>query len=207
MSVFLSLLMKQDLKIIIGEEFLHYQKAIPDVLDICKLTAEQWDALELYKKVHINEFYFLISEITYTPKKILEWGSGLSTYILAYFCRKWQSKLFLTIDHNADYQARILAQLEKPSVFEARVMTLTGGIWPGEDDCNYATYPLARQTTFDFVFVDGRRRNECLLVTSKILCSGGQVILHDVWRSRYAVGMSLFKKITRLDCYAVMGMS
>ena len=197
--------MKQD-ALVVREEFLCYANVVPEVLEICKLSMDEWTALELYQKVHLNELYALISAWDGAPENILEWGTGLSTCLFAHFCRTWHTRSFLTIDHHAEYQARTLARVDKPEGFEALSLDLAGGLWPGEDARNYATYPLSRQIKYDLIFVDGRRRNECLLVASNMLSAKGMVILHDAWRSRYEVGMGLFRKIRDLDYYTVMAL-
>jgi hypothetical protein len=46
---------------IIKTGFLHYQEANPEILATIRMSINEWDALELYKKVSINEFYEIIS--------------------------------------------------------------------------------------------------------------------------------------------------
>ena len=190
---------------IIKPEFLHYQESNPEILATLKMANNEWDALELYRKVHIREFHEIISSLNFNPKYILEWGSGLSSYILSDFCLKWDSKLFLTIDHSKEYQSGILENLEKPTCIEVCTMDLIGAIWPWDQNIyNYATYPFSKKAKFDLIYIDGRRRNECMLVASKVLSEKGILIVHDIWRRRYELGRNLFKEVNRLDEYAIL---
>ena len=170
------------------------------------MSRDEWDMLEFYKKVHINEFFELISSINFNPRYVLEWGSGLSTYLLSDFCLKWSSKLFLTIDHDSTYQSQVLAKLKKNETTEICSIDLIGAIWPWDKNLyNYATYPISKNVKFDLIFIDGRRRNECLLAASKVLNNSGIVIVHDAWRKRYELGFSLFREIRRFDEYLILG--
>jgi predicted O-methyltransferase YrrM len=196
--------MKNDSQII-DEPFLHCRKPRLQVLDLVGLDANGWDSLATYSQVHINEFHELLCGLPLNPRRILEWGSGYSTRMLCRFAVQWDTKFFLTIDHNAEYQKSILANLDYPFLC-ARSISLIGGIWPwDEPESNYATYPLDRASEpYDFIFVDGRRRNECLLAARDLLSTGGIIVLHDVWRPRYRLGRALFKETGRLDQYAIM---
>ena len=64
-----------------------------------------------------------------------------------------------------------------------------------DDSYNYATFPFQYGRAFQLIYVDGRRRNECLLVASELLDATGVVLLHDATRSRYEVGMRLFELV------------
>jgi predicted O-methyltransferase YrrM len=193
---------------IVKPEFQHYKEAKPEVITITKMSYDEWNGLELYKKVHINEFYEILNSIDFNPKYVLEWGSGLSTYLLSDFCFRWGSNLFLTIDHDKKYQSQILAKLQKSETTEVCSMDLIGAIWPWDEDIyNYATYPMSKNIKYDFIFVDGRRRNECMLAASRVLSRSGIVIVHDVWRKRYALGLGLFREIKRFDEYFILGSS
>jgi predicted O-methyltransferase YrrM len=191
---------------IIKPEFHHYQEAKPQIIKAIQISRDEWDMLEFYKKVHINEFFELISSINFNPRYVLEWGSGLSTYLLSDFCLKWNSKLLLTIDHDSTYQSKILAKLKKIEAIEVCTKDLIGAIWPWDKDIyNYATYPMSKNVKFDLIFIDGRRRNECLLAASKVLNNSGIVIVHDAWRKRYELGYSLFSEIRQFDEYLILG--
>lgn len=192
-------------QVLIAPDFLGHQHPRVEVMTILGLSSGDWEKLELYSRVHTNEFYLLMSELKIRPQSILEWGSGFSTFILCHYGREWGTRYFLSLDHNEIYQRECLKRLHTPAFFEAKTVDLTGGIWPWDPTShNYATYPTTLGRKFELIFVDGRRRNECLLVASRILNPGGIVIVHDIWRQRYQVGMSLFRETGRYDLFAIM---
>jgi len=190
---------------LIDPAFLHHQEPQQDVLSIVGLTPDEWNRLELYARVHMNEYFQLISNLSIRPSSILEWGSGYSTYLLCHFGKQWGTQHFLTLDHIQDYQEKILKRLQPHPFLEVKTLDLIGGIWPWDTQPhNYASYPTTLNRTYDLIFVDGRRRNECLLAASRILAAGGILILHDIWRERYRMGMELFRELERFDQYAIM---
>lgn len=175
------------------------------MLSIVGIAPDEWNRLEVYVRVHLNEFFRLISNLSIRPSSILEWGSGYSTYLLCHFGKQWGTRYFLTLDHTQAYQEKILKHLQPPPFLETKTLGLTGGIWPWDAQLhNYASYPVTLNRNYDLIFVDGRRRNECLLAASRILSSGGILILHDIWRERYRMGMDLFHELERFDQYAIM---
>lgn len=191
---------------LINPEFRHYAEAGEDLLNILGMTRAEWEALPFYIRVHSNEFFHLMSRLTIKPKRILEWGTGLSTKIMCGFAGQWGIEQLLTLDDHAVYQAEALGYMNPvPDFLEARCEGQIGDLFPWEDrGYNYATYPLSRGMKFDLIFVDGRRRNECLLTASNCLAEGGLVILHDSWRQRYQAGMGLFEKVDVFDDYTIM---
>jgi hypothetical protein len=50
---------------------------------------------------------------------------------------------------------------------------------------------------FDLIFVDGRKRNQCLFAASQRLSENGLVFLHDAWRPYYALGSTFFRTALR----------
>lgn len=190
---------------IIDKEFYSYCEPLYNVLEVLKLSIDDWCKLNLYEQVHINEFWEILMNLTIAPTSILEWGSGLSTYVLYHFGRAWDCEYLLSIDHNHAYQQMRLACLEPSPFFHFKSIDLKGGVWPWDQHLyNYATYPLTLGREFDLIFVDGRRRNECLLVANQTLSNHGIVILHDAWRERYQPGISLFKPEQSFDGYLIM---
>lgn len=191
---------------VVNPDFRHYAEPNPAVLEILRMDEEDWQGLRFYARVHANEFHVLMQQIAGKPKSILEWGTGLSTYLLCHFGHSWGTEYLLTIDDKKEYQEEVLTRLQpRPAFLETLHASRMGAIWPWEGpDHNYATWPLTRNRHFDLIFVDGRRRNECLLVASHILAPGGVVILHDSWRERYKAGTDLFKIAHTFDEYTVL---
>ena len=127
---------------------------------------------------------------------ILEWGLGHSTSYLYELAQEHDADLFVSIEHNEQYHNAFAHNFPPAPFFEARVEDLLGYSpahgTPGE---NYATCVREYDRKFDIIFVDGRRRNECLLVASSIISDDGIVILHDANRTRYDFGINLFDTV------------
>lgn len=126
----------------------------------------------------------------FAPKSVeavLEWGSGLTTQVLAdYGERKWRTRLLLTIDENQDYQDAIFRTRPKPGFVRSKVLNQTGPCFNQTDpELNYSTYPLVLGRTFDLIFIDGRRRMECAFMALLLARPETIVILHDYRRTRY----------------------
>lgn len=182
-----------------------YIESNPDVLKLLNFDQAKWESLEEYVRIHVNEFYEVLWNLEMQPKRILEWGSGFSTWLFSSFAQEWRSELIVTVDHNVEYQRNILDGLEC-AILQKHAVSLEGGIWPwDEPESNYASYPLDRYVEgFDCIFVDGRRRNECLLAARELLSPEGIVILHDGWRKRYRLGTRLFDEFARFDQYIML---
>jgi hypothetical protein len=52
-------------------------------------------------------------------------------------------------------------------------------------------------TRFDFVLVDGRKRNQCMFAASQKLAERGILFLHDAWRPYYSLGTTFFRTALR----------
>lgn len=60
-------------------------------------------------------------------------------------------------------------------------------------------------TEFDFIFVDGRKRNQCLFAASQKIKRDGLVFLHDAWRPYYALGATFFQTTIRVGDSLMVG--
>ena len=126
-----------------------------------------------------------------TPLSILEWGPGLSTKIMVQECP--EAKI-LSIEHSKEYFRKAREEFrENPNI---EIIHVQHTLAPGESE-GYVTYPLqkllpGRIDVYDLIFVDGRSRCDCLLL-SYLLCSpNGIVILHDSERPNYKKGLAPF---------------
>lgn len=152
----------------------------------------------------LNQFYGILEK--HAPESIgaiLEWSTCHTTSYLYDLAKERDAELFLTIDHSERYQELFVKQLPAAPFFEARTEDLTGYETKDASDAgyNYATIPLTYGRKFDLILIDGRRRNECLLVARELLAPGGVVILHDAHRERYEPGCALFELVANYpDC-------
>ena len=148
-----------------------------------------------FNATYASEFRRVLS--TYLiggAENILEWGSGLTTQILAAHAQNLPAvKLLLTIDDKAEYQQAIFAQRARPPFLREIALDLTGPRNSDRDpEFAYSTYPLSLGCKFDFIFIDGRRRMECAFIASLLCHQRTVVAIHDYRRTRYQPILALF---------------
>jgi hypothetical protein len=136
----------------------------------------------------------------------LEWGAGNSSAIILDFLGSRQDAFFLVIDHDEAYLAKAAAALKFDPRLHVRCLPLAG-YCRGESDPepNYASYPRILGRLFDFVYVDGRRRLECVLNAGACLSDNGIIVLHDYARQRYGLVRSLFDQVEIVGPFLALG--
>jgi hypothetical protein len=111
-------------------------------------------------------------------EKILEWGTGKSTTEMDIE----GVEVIHTYEHQQKWYDRYKNAFS-PRV-KCHLLTLeegyseAGGVFPPE--------------YFDFAFVDGTDRVNCMITATRLVKHGGYVMLHDVERARYKPGIALF---------------
>lgn len=111
------------------------------------------------------------------PRTVLEWGPGKSTsQMLA--CRSVAR--IVTIEHNAVWYNRYLRDFKTNS--RVRIKHLV-------DMYEYVNFPRG---TFDLIYIDGRRRNQCLIRAQLLVSRNGLVLIHDAERPSYQNQIDLF---------------
>jgi hypothetical protein len=143
---------------------------------------------------------------TANPRHVLEWGSGITTQVLADFAaNRWHSNLLLSIDENAAYQEAIFAGRSKPSCLKLKAIDLIGpGTSQRDPEFNFSTYPLVFGQKFDVIFIDARRRMECAFIAALLSYSDTTVIIHDYRRTRYQPIVALFDILQDGSQYRVL---
>ena len=152
---------------------------------------------DMYGSDYISEFCLVLDRYVPRAKRILEWGSGLTSQVITIYAHsKWKSELFLSIDENSAYQEAVFARGFRQS-FVRPVCIDRVGPRRGQADpeLNYSCYPLTCGTTFDVIFIDGRRRMECAFVASMLSHPQTVLILHDYRRTRYQTVLALFEVV------------
>lgn len=146
-----------------------------------------------FKPVYISEFRRVLATYAGTGvRSILEWGSGLTTQILAeHASRLADFELLLSIDSNAPYQEAVFAARERPAFLQTVALDLVGpqSLAP---ELPYSTYPLGLGRKFDLIFIDGRRRMECAFIASLLCHEKTVIVVHDYRRLRYQPILALF---------------
>jgi hypothetical protein len=148
-----------------------------------------------YGTTYIPEFVSVLERHARpTTRRVLEWGSGLTTQILAAFAtRRWTCDLLVTLDEFKPYQDAVLAGMTQPPFLHAAVMEQIGPRNSQSDqELTYSTYPLRFGGTFDLIVIDGRRRMECALIAAHLSHPDTVVIIHDYRRTRYQPILSMF---------------
>jgi hypothetical protein len=116
----------------------------------------------------------------------LEWGAGHTTFSILRTRESLTLDDFFCIDDNQAYLDEVVRQLPAWSGFHPVCLDLMGPKLNDRDpELNYSTWPLSLNRTFDFIFIDGRRRMECAFIASLLCHSETVVVLHDYRRLRY----------------------
>lgn len=111
------------------------------------------------------------------PDEMLEWGPGLSTELM--LAGGAEGSRLVSIEHDPRWVSEIRTKLGDVERWDLREVPCT------DRDSSYATCALAFGRQFDLIFIDGRRRIECLLVALKVIRSGGLILLDDFCRTNY----------------------
>lgn len=120
------------------------------------------------------------------PRRIVEWGPGTSTEIMLQYA---PDAKILSIEHDE-------AWLDVARQRFGDRITLEHHRCDNRVS-DYASNVIDKGA-FDFAFVDGRRRVECVLTALACLNPGGVVLLHDICRINYMRVLSHFARI--IDC-------
>lgn len=129
-------------------------------------------------------------------KAIIEWGAGTSTILLFNLADTLKAR-FVTVEEHDTYLTTVTQALNRSHglLSEHAVAVFGPEELTGSDRRKwcYPTVPLHYQQNFDIMFVDGRCRAECLLVSNLIASKNAITILHDFYRVRYSVARYLFE--------------
>lgn len=126
----------------------------------------------------------------------LEWGAGHTTTEIALFAQQNGGKFFLTIDNNEKYLKDVLAPLKEFEFLAGAFLDINGPCINQEDrGLNYSSYPISLRKKFDFIFIDGRRRNECAMSAALMCHKDTTILVHDYRRARYQPMKAFFQVI------------
>ena len=112
---------------------------------------------------------------TIQPKRVLEWGPGFSTQV---FQSEAPDAEIRSIEHNPAYFDKMRREHPYAKIEHIPINA--------NAHCLYATMPISRSWgLFDIVFIDGRRRMECLMAACVVVAHHGVIIMHDAERKEY----------------------
>jgi hypothetical protein len=140
----------------------------------------------------LPELAALVERYVPAGSSFLEWGSGLSTQLLAEIVDRRGGTL-VSVEQDADYAQAVLAHVRSPHVVRSIIADLTGPkLSQADTGLSYSTCPLGLGRGFDFILIDGRRRVECALTAFILSAPPTIVALHDYRRTRYQLVSVLF---------------
>lgn len=111
-----------------------------------------------------------------SPAQVVEWGPGKSTAIIHEYAPDAD---IISIEHDKAYHQKAVEEHGDYADIKHIAISQSG-------PTSYACFPLSGGMRADLVFIDGRRRVECLQTARKILRPGGVAILHDANRPEYS---------------------
>ncbi|MCB9362072.1 class I SAM-dependent methyltransferase [Candidatus Woesearchaeota archaeon] len=123
------------------------------------------------------------------PKKVLEWGSGISTI---YYPKLLKQGEWHAIEHDKGWCKLLSKRLgPKAKVHHAAYNKSYKSDGTYEDFKEYVDLPQTIAKEFDLILVDGRARVACLKKAKSLLAKDGVIILHDANRDEYRINLGL----------------
>lgn len=128
------------------------------------------------------------------PNRVLEWGMGISTAITDSVCEVCEIHTF---EHNPSwfrlYNGKYSSRVKCYLIPVSRGYAQAGNLFP--------------KGYFDFAFVDGEQRVQCMQTAKTLVKVDGFVMLHDSDRPKYKDGVALFKAVKELGGTLLMSNS
>lgn len=133
------------------------------------------------------------------PENCLEWGSGFST---VYFPPLLGDAKWTSIEHNEEWYHIISKENTNPNVEVVLVKPDNEPYTDPKKDGSYddfKSYIEKPQGTFDFIFIDGRARKDCVKKAHELISDRGVVVLHDANRTHYYDYLDMFPNRILMD--------
>ena len=132
--------------------------------------------------------------------RILEWGTGFSTFVFYDYISLHGRGRLISIDNNKQYQEAFLSHLGGEDFFSPVIRNEVGPTQSFNDKgLHYASHAILETEPFHLIFIDGRRRMECMLNSLMVCNEDTCVVVDDGLRTRYLITELFF------DVSEVMG--
>ena len=136
------------------------------------------------------------------PLNILEWGSGRSTVYFSNILKKNNIKFqWHAIENFIPWHKEVVSMIEKSGLSETTTCHLKSAtceerkeVQEKMDMNEFLGFPASMDTKFDLIFIDARKRRECLEEASKLLAEDGAAILHDAERKEHQQAFNLYNE-------------
>jgi GT2 family glycosyltransferase len=153
----------------------------------------------------IEELMSLLHRHAGAGRRLLEWGAGENTAIMAHLAHRLGAELLLSIDHRAEYLRTIVNRLPRypflhPRFIDAAEVSETGA----DFELAYVAYPSLLRVRFDIILIAGRWRTECALQAQELLEPGGIVVFQVSKRGGEGLVQQLFNVIEESDRFLVL---
>lgn len=134
-----------------------------------------------------NKPWFVMAAITQLEDELLEpgwrafeWGAGYSTVWLSQWCGS-----VVSIEHDREFIVSVNAELAKHSIANVTLVHIALG-----DAYEGAIQHYAKDGLFDLIFIDGRRRANCVAAAVPHLRPGGVLVLDNSERTEYQAAIA-----------------
>jgi GT2 family glycosyltransferase len=153
----------------------------------------------------IEELLSLLNRNAETARRLLEWGAGDNTAIMAGFAHRQGAELLLSIDHRAEHLRAVVEKLPRYPFLHARFIDAEELSETGSDiDIDYVAYPSLLGISFDVILIAGRWRMECAMQARTLLEPCGIIIFQD-WKHRhYGLLRELFDVVQESNQFLVL---
>ncbi|WP_422354586.1 hypothetical protein [Roseivirga pacifica] len=149
------------------------------------LGIESKDPWMKYKEIDFFKELFANCQ----PKKCLEYGCGTSTPY--YMSHLPEGAEWVSIEHHKGWFDKISKVIDRPNLSLHFVDVEHNDPQTPADDV-YAAFPQ-QFAPFDFILIDGIRRENCIELAHGMLAKNGVVVIHDSNRKQYHDHIKQFK--------------
>lgn len=130
-------------------------------------------------KPHVHSFVPVLEKwiAQLRPRRVWEWGPGRSTHVILNGLAA--DGRLVSIEHDEKWLAKIREEAGADARWSHELLSVS------RPESLYAHRILQEKEKQDLIFVDGRRRVECVVAALQAVHADGVILLHDVNRKAY----------------------